>query len=155
MIDRANRLVHTAFCLILSAAPCLLTGCQKPQAVLIDYSTAPMRFVIDHQGWPRPFKSPRVTEFAIANDQDELVWQLAATEGGGAEARGFAIVYGEPPRGFEQVFPEKGERPRPLIRGRTYFVAAGGGSNVYRMVFALPQDPLEAHMPKFPTSAPQ
>ncbi|MEK6644888.1 MAG: hypothetical protein AABZ08_13375 [Planctomycetota bacterium] len=146
--------VRLVTCITIFVLTIFTLGCAQPQAVIIDYSTVPMRFVIDHQGWPRPFKTPRVTEFAIANDQDELVWQLAATDGG-ADARGFAIVYGEPPRGFEQVFPEKSERPKPLVRGRTYFMAAGGKSAVYRMVFALPQDPLEVHLPRFPTSAPR
>lgn len=128
---------------ILFAAIC---GCQRPQIVDVDLSAAPPRFILNHQGWPRPFWAPRVTEFAIATDSEPL-WQLEATGTRGAPAREWAIPYGEVPEGFRQVFPEGNEKPKPFRQGRTYFVAAGGRSTVYRMVFSLPIDPLEVDRP--------
>ena len=119
-------------------------GCERPQSVLVDYSTPPMKFVINHQGWPRPFRCPRVTEFAIASDQDEEIWHVVSNDGDGAEARDLSIVYGDVPGGFRQVFPEKGEGPPPLRPGRIYYIAAAGSTTVYRMVFSLPLDSLEA-----------
>jgi len=128
-----------------------ICGCQEPQSIDVDISSNPLRFIIDHRGWPRPFWAPSVKEFAIATEE-EAVWQLEATGSRGEAARELAIVYGEAPAGFRQVFPEKAEKPKPLQRGRMYFVAAGGRSTVYRMVFSLPMDPLEVRRP--PTTGP-
>jgi hypothetical protein len=106
-----------------------IAGCQQPQSIDVDLGTSPPRFLIDHRGWPRPFRAPRVREFAIATE-NEAIWQLEATRPNGTPARLLAIVYGVVPEGFRQVFPENAARPRPLEKGRTYFVAAGGQSTV-------------------------
>ena len=130
-----------------------VSGCQKPQAVDVDLSTKPARFLINHHGWPRPFWVPRVTEFAIATEQ-ESIWQLESTSERGTSARELAIVYGEVPDGFRQVFPEDNDKPKELQQHLTYFVAAGGKKALYRIVFSLPVEPLELHYPPPPASQP-
>lgn len=132
-----------AWWIIGCAAGVFLCGCNRPGAIDVDLTSHPVRFLIDHQGWPRPFVCPRVTEFAVASDEDGAVWQLAAESAEGIPARELAIVYGELPRGFVQIVPASGQPPR-LMEGRTYYVAAGGPRSVYRIVFALP---LERGMP--------
>ncbi|QDV89040.1 hypothetical protein RAS2_01010 [Phycisphaerae bacterium RAS2] len=125
------------------AAGVFLCGCNRPGAIDVDLTSHPVRFLIDHRGWPRPFMCPRVTEFAVASDEEGAVWQLAAESAEGVPARELAIVYGELPRGFVQTVPTSGRPPR-LMEGRTYYVGAGGPRSVYRIVFALP---LERGMP--------
>ena len=134
--------------LLFIGAPAL-PGC-GPETVDVDLSCRPVRFIIDHQGWPRPFWWPRVTEFAIADSKDELVWHLRSSDPGGELARQLAIIYGRVPPGFEQVFPQKGNGPVPLQRDRNYYVAAAGPSAVYRMVFSLPLEAAEFTQPKPP-----
>lgn len=103
-----------------------------------------MRFIVDHEGWPRPFVCPRVSEFVIASDEDGTVWELESEDSKGIAARELAFVLGEAPPGFRQVSPENNARPKPLTPGRTYYVAAGKPKGVYyRMVFALPLSTLE------------
>lgn len=121
----------------------MLCGCNRPGAIDVDLTSHPVRFLIDHRGWPRPFMYPRVTEFAVASDEEGAVWQLAAETAEGVPVKELAIVYGEVPRGFVQTVPTSGRPPR-LMEGRTYYVAAGGPRSVYRIVFALP---LERGMP--------
>ncbi len=127
----------------------VLCGCNRPGAIDVDLTSHPVRFLIDHRGWPRPFMYPRVTEFAVASEEDGAVWQLAAESAEGVPAKELAIVYGERPRGFVQTVPTSGRPPR-LMEGRTYYVAAGGPRSVYRIVFALP---LERGMPMPPQGA--
>jgi hypothetical protein len=115
-----------------------VTGCGRPEAIEVDLSSMPVRFVIDHSGWPRPFWWPRVTEFAMGSEEDDLLWQLEATDSRGELAHKLAFVYGEVPPGFAQVFPAVGRCPRPLTPGRSYYVGAAGPKAVYRSVFALP-----------------
>ena len=140
---------------ILLLGPALI-GCGEPGAIAVDLSSTPVRLIINHQGWPRPFWWPRVTEFAIANDRDELVWQLASTDPAGLPAHQLAFVYGRVSPGFHQLFPVDAAPPPPLRPGRSYYVAAGGPRSLYRMVFSLPQDPAELlHSGKGRTSGPR
>jgi hypothetical protein len=120
------------------------TGCGRAETVEVDLSSTPVRFVIDHSGWPRPFWWPRVTEFAIGSEEDDLLWQLQATDASGKLAHKLAFVYGEVPPGFTQVFPAVGKAAKSLIAGRSYYVGATGPNAVYRAVFALPIGPEEA-----------
>ncbi len=129
------------------------TGCHRSNVIEVDLTTPPPRFVIDHHGWPAPFRWPRVTDFAIASDEDGAVWELRSEKMEGVPARMLAIIYGELPPGFLQVTPAKGARARPLVPGRTYYVGAVGPSSVYRIVFALPVGYWEP-MPSHPTSMP-
>lgn len=138
-------------CIVLFLA--ILPGCQQAEVIEVDVTAHPPRFIVDHHGWPRPFWWPRVTEFGIASEEDGALWELRSASTGGEAARQLAIVYGEVPPGFVQVTPDKSAKPAPLVQGRTYFVAAGGPSSVYRIVFALPVDywtPLRSS----PTTAP-
>ncbi|HVP11924.1 MAG TPA: hypothetical protein VMV94_12150 [Phycisphaerae bacterium] len=128
-------------CLLLSL---IVAGCGRPETVEVDLSSSPARFIVDHAGWPRPFWWPRVTEFAIGSEEDDLLWQLQATSDRGELAHKLAFVYGQVPPGFAQVFPAVGTAPKPLIPGRSYFVGAVGPKAVYRAVFALPVSPEEA-----------
>ena len=74
----------------------------------------------------------------MGSEEDDLLWQLRATDDRGQLAHKLAFVYGEIPPGFEQVFPAVGRSPRPLTAGRSYYVGAAGPKAVYRSVFALP-----------------
>jgi hypothetical protein len=106
-------------------------------------SSTPVRFIIDHAGWPRPFGWPRVTEFAVASDQTaggELVWYLKSVSEKGELAHRLAFIYGRVPPDFYQVFPKEGRAARPLEPGRVYYIGAGGDEVVYRMAFSLPVD---------------
>jgi len=131
----------------------LLSGCQRVGVIEVDVTSQPPRFIVNHHGWTVPFRGPRVTEFAIASEEDGAVWELRSAAPRGEKARQLAFVYGETPPSFVQVTPEKTARPRPLVPGRTYFVAAGGPSSVYRIVFALPVEYWTPRQPP-PTSAP-
>ena len=113
-------------------------GCIEPEPVQIDLTSRPIRFIIDHEGWPRPFWWPRVTEFAIASEEDGPVWELHSEAPKGVLARNLGIVYGEVPPGFYQTFPDQNKHPVQLGMGRTYYVAAGGPKALYRLAFALP-----------------
>jgi len=130
-------------CLVLA---CLtFSGCSNQEGTIdVDLSVSPPRFIIEHQGWPRPFWWPRVTEFAIGSNEDDLLWQLQAADDFGELACGLAFVYGQVPAGWQQVFPAEGARPKPLAAGRSYYVGAGGPKSVYRVVFALPLSMEEA-----------
>jgi hypothetical protein len=130
-----------------------LPGCQRDGVIEVDVTAQPPRFIVQHRGWPAPFHWPCVTEFAIASEEDGCVWELRSAADGGEPARQLAFIYGEVPPGFVQLTPEKAARPRALVAGRTYFVAAGGASHVYRIVFALPVDYLTPVRPP-PASAP-
>lgn len=118
--------------------------------IQIDMTTMPVRFLINHKGWPRPLWTPRVTEFAIASEDDGPIWQLEAADELGRPARDLAIIYGQVPAGFVQTFPEDGLRPRMLATRRTYFVAAGGADSLYKMVFAMPVSQWEPILPPRP-----
>lgn len=122
--------------LVLLAA---FSGCGRPETIEVDLTTLPVRFIVDHQGWPRPFWWPRVTEFAVASEEDGLLWQVESSKGEGELADRLAFIYGQPPPGYRQVHPVEGTAPKSLISGRSYFVAATGPKDVYRVVFALPQ----------------
>ena len=67
-----------------------------------------------------------------------MVWECKTADPTGVPARQLAIIYGETPAGFLQVFPKKPARPAPLHPGRTYFMGATGSEIDYRAVFALP-----------------
>lgn len=111
-------------------------------------------FVIPEHDWLAPFSKPTITEFAVAtpDDDENVVWRLAAETETGVPARGMAITFGTPPAGFRQIAPDESSRPRPLVPGRNYYVAAGGPTNVYRLIFAMP---VEVGRPaEQPTSAP-
>jgi hypothetical protein len=130
-------------------------GCSRPETVEVDLSATPARFVIDHAGWPRPFWWPRVTEFAIGSEEDDLLWQVQATSAEGELAHKLAFVYGEVPPAFMQVSPPPGKAPKPLIGGRAYYVGAIGPKAVYRAVFALPISPAEvSHRERTTSPAP-
>ena len=118
----------------------LVCGCARPQHCEIDFSTYPPRFVIEHHGWPRPFWTPRVREFAIASDANEDIWQLEAKDPRGEPAKGLTVTYGIVPDGFVQKEPAVTARPPILVEGRKYYVAAGGNRYLYPMVFSLPVD---------------
>jgi hypothetical protein len=114
-------------------------GCAQNQCCDVDFSSSPPRFVINHQGWPRPFWVPRITEFAVASEEDEdAIWQLEAADSSGVPAKRLVIVFGEVPDGFVQVRPEKSAPPKTLQQGRTYYVAAGSRQYTYPMAFRLP-----------------
>jgi hypothetical protein len=137
---------------VLSLQFCVSTGCQlPPQTIEMDVGAHPVRFLIHHQGWPAPLMWPRIDDFAIAT-QEEVIWQLKATSGRGVPARDLAIAFGKPPDDFAQVLPEQNKSPRPLVRGKTYFVAAGSKQCLYRIVFSLPVD---AHLPLPTTTQPE
>lgn len=130
-------------CLPILASCTALSGCAQLQSVDIDLTSTPVRFIIDHVGWPRPFGWPRVTEFAIASNQTEageLVWYLKSVSEKGEFAHRLAFIYGRVSPGFYQVFPEEGRSAKPLEPGRIYYIAAGGDEVVYRMAFSLPVD---------------
>ena len=131
----------------------LLAGCQRDGVIEVDVTAQPPRFIVHHRDWPAPFHWPRVTEFAIASEEDGAVWELRSASSEGEPARHLAFILGEVPPGFVQLTPEKAARVRPLVPGRTYFVAAGGPSHVYRIVFALPVDMWTPVRPP-PASAP-
>lgn len=111
-------------------------------------------FVIPQHDWLAPFDKPTITEFALASPDadEEIVWRLAAETEAGVPARGLAITFGVPPAGFRQVAPDETSRPRPLVPGRNYYVAAGGPTNVYRLIFAMPVS--QGRPAETPTSAP-
>ncbi len=135
-------------CVVFCVIFCVMTvGCNKPGGVEVDLtSPAQPRFIVDHHGWPRPFWWPRVTEFIIASEEDDCIWQLAATNAGGELANRLAFVFGDVPPGFIQVHPTDNARPKPLISKRSYYVAATGSQAVYRAVFALPVSSIEAEV---------
>ena len=116
----------------------------------MDLSSRPIRFIIYHQGWPRPFWWPRVNELAVADNQDALIWHLKSSNAQGELAHQLAIVYGRVPPGFYQVFPEGDKAPAPFQRDRTYYIAAGGDHAIYRMAFSLPVEALEFNQ-RWPT----
>jgi len=95
-------------------------------------------FVIPEQDWLAPFSRPTVTELVVASEEDEIVWRIAAESESGVPARGLAVTFGTMAAGFMQVVPDETSRPKPLVPGRNYYVAAGGATNVYRLIFALP-----------------
>lgn len=128
-------------------------GCGGPGTIDTDTTSTPVRFIVNHHGWPRPFWWPRVTEFAVGSEEDDLVWHLQATDSLGALTHNLAFVYGEAPPGFQQVYPPAGVMPKPLAPGRSYYVGATGPNAVYRVVFALPLSPEEA-MQRRPPAAP-
>lgn len=134
--------------MLLCFAPA--AGCSVEGRIDVDASALPSRFHIHQKGWPAPFYIPRITEFAIASEEDGPIWQLEAESGKGVMARNLAIEYGILPTGFVQVYPEGDQKPTALRTGRTYFVAAGGPKAIYRMVFALP---VESWRPISPTPA--
>jgi hypothetical protein len=123
--------------LLVMGAVSLCTGCARTETIGIDLTTTPIRFIIDHDGWPRPFWWPRITEFAIATEEGD-VWELRSEAQDGVLARNIGIVFGEVPPGFYQTFPEGNLHPVRLDMGRTYYAAAGGPKSIYRLVFALP-----------------
>ena len=143
------------FSAVLASA---LTCCTRPQHITLDFSAAPVRLLINHEGWPRPFYCPRVTQFALASNEDGGSWELESDDPHGVPARQLAIIYGEPPPGFHQITPKDSARPAALELGRTYYVAAAGPKSIYRMVFALPLDTLEAirggRFPRTPSTHP-
>ncbi|MBN2561885.1 MAG: hypothetical protein JXQ75_13240 [Phycisphaerae bacterium] len=128
-------------------------GC-GPEPVQVDLSSTPIRFVIDHKGWPRPFWWPRVTEFAIADGQNDLIWQLESSNPDGELAHRLAFVYGRVPPGFCQVFPASDAVPASLERGQTYYVAAGGPRALYRMAFSPQVEALEIMHPRRQSAPP-
>lgn len=118
---------------------CTVAACNQPQQIQVDLSADRPRFIVDHHGWPRPFKIPRVTEFAIGTEDDSQVnWHLKSSLPSGEPADNLAFVYGQVPPGFYQVVPKEDEAPKPLEPGHNYLVAAGGDEQVYRIVLALP-----------------
>jgi len=129
---------------LLLLIPAVFSGCSKPQTITLDFSSAPVRLIINHAGWPRPFMCPRVNQFAMASNEDGAVWELESDDPGGVAARQLAMIYGEVPPGFHQITPAGTARAPALVAGRTYFVAAAGPESVYRIVFALPLDAIEA-----------
>ena len=90
-------------------------------------------------GGPRPFWFPRVTEFAVASEEDGVLWQLESIGSEGEPADSLAFIYGSPPQGFRQLDPVQGTAPKSLVSNRSYFVAATGPNAVYRVAFALPR----------------
>lgn len=140
--------VRLGIALVLGIAAVAVCGCGRPGVVDIDLTTSPVRFIVDHHGWPKPFWWPRVTEFAIGSDKDELLWHLETSRSTGEPADRLAFIYGQVPPGFRQLVPAGDAPPQPLKTGRTYYVAAVGPRAVYRMVFSLPQSPLEAGLMK-------
>ena len=119
-------------------------GCNRPGAIEVDLTSAPVRFIVDHRGWPRPFWWPRVTEFVIAGgegESGELVWHLKSTSTSGELAHQLAFIYGRVPPSFYQVFPNGDQVPQPLERGQVYYIAAGGKKTIYRIAFSLPVEP--------------
>lgn len=118
----------------------LLAGCAKEGTIEVDLTTRPPRFIVDHVGWPRPFKCPVITEVAIASDEDEELWHIESLRPEGLPARQLGIIYGQVPAGFNQTIPAMNEKPKQLVTGRTYFLAAGGPDHVYKVAFALPID---------------
>ncbi|MCG8404311.1 MAG: hypothetical protein MI923_03840 [Phycisphaerales bacterium] len=115
-----------------------LSGCADPTAIDVDLSADKPRFTIDHADWGWPFRWRRVSDFALASEEEGLLWEIRSTDPDGCSARQLAIVYGDVPAGFYQVAPEENARPARLRSGRTYYVGATGTSSVYRAVFALP-----------------
>lgn len=118
----------------------MTVGCAVEGPIQVDSTAEPVRFIVDHRGWPRPFWSPRITEFAIASEADGPIWQLESADAIGVPAKQLAFLYGEVPPGFVQLFPEQARRPIRLKPSRNYFVAAGGPKAVFKMVFAVPVD---------------
>ncbi len=104
----------------------------------MDLSADGPRFIVDHSGWPRPFRIPRVNEFAIGTEDDVVHWHLKSSLPSGEAADNLAFVYGRVPSGFFQVIPADDAAPKPLVAGRNYLVAAVGEDQVYRIVWALP-----------------
>jgi len=146
--EHRRRAAQTGGLLAVSLAAFAIGGCGRPGVVDVDLTTAPVRFIVDHHGWPKPFWWPRVTEFAIGSDKDELLWHMEASSSAGEPANRLAFVYGQVPPGFRQLVPAGDTPPQPLKTGQTYYVAAVGPRAVYRMVFSLPQSPLEAGLMK-------
>ncbi len=109
--------------------------------IAVDLTADHPRFVFHHPTWGWPFRWPKLSSLAVASDEDGLLWKLDATDPGGVAARDLAIVYGETPDGFFQANPPGNARPRPLTRGRVYFVGATGPDSAFRAVFALPVGP--------------
>ncbi len=104
----------------------------------VDLTADHPRFVFHHPTWGWPFRWPKVSELAVASDEDGLLWKLEATNPAGQAAQELVIVYGEAPDGFSQVEPQGNARPKMLTRGRVYYVGATGPGAVFRAVFALP-----------------
>jgi len=133
IVDRRNGFAALA----ALAAAC--AGCGPYEGVIqIDQTAEPIRFIVHHDDWPRPFWYKRITEFAIASDQDGRIWELKSASPRGVGANQLALLYGRTPEAFTQSYPAGNERPGRLVRGRTYYVAAGGPRALYKMAFALP-----------------
>ncbi len=148
----SNRLVLASLALAGLAA----AGCSSPEGTIdVDLSSVPPRFIVDHKHWPRPFWWPRVNEFAIGSEKDDLLWHLHSADGLGDSARSLAFVYGQVPSGWVQAFPADGVRPKALVAGRSYYVGAVGPKAVYRVVFALPLSPEEAAARRRRVDSPQ
>jgi len=125
--------------LIVLIGACLAGGCGRIQIMEVDLSGRQPRFLVNHRGWPRPFRIPGVTEFAIGGEDDDSVWwHVKSVAPEGEPADDLAFVYGQVPPGFRQVYPKDDAAPQPLEPGRNYLVAAGGRHHLYRVVFALP-----------------
>lgn len=112
-------------------------GCHRPGEIVVDLTGRPPRFTLAGDRGGR-WMGPRVTEFAIASARDELMWQLASVDDSGVAAEEFAVVYGQIPPGFRQVFPAENKAPRSLAPRTNYYAACGDSRQVYRIVFALP-----------------
>ena len=134
MTVRRSGVRRMGFALIAATA-----ACNQPQKISVDLSGPEPRFIIDHQGWPRPFWTPGVREFAVGTSEpSEPLWELRATTLRGRPADELAIVYGDVPIGFEQVYPPGGASPRPMVVGMNYLVAAAAGHHLYRLVVGVP-----------------
>jgi hypothetical protein len=125
--------------LLLPLLGLAVAGCSGEGTIEVDLTEIPPRFIVDHHGWPRPFWWPRVTEFAIGSEKDDLLWHVQAVSSRGELTHRLAFVYGRVPPGFTQLYPENGVPPKPLKTGRSYYVGATGPKAAYRVVFALPE----------------
>lgn len=127
------------FLLILASA-----GCRSTWPIEADLSAASPRFEMHGRTWGWPVRWPHISAFAIGAD-DESLWEIETIDQKGVPARQLAIVYGEVPEAFVQNHPPNNARPKPMVPGRSYFVAATGPNDeVFRTVFAVPIGPLGA-----------
>lgn len=133
-----GRPVAQVFCALVVV--CVFQGgCSDPTRIKVDVSAEKPRFLIHHPTWGWPFRWHRIDEFVLASDEDGVVWQLRSADAVGVQTRELAIVFGEVPMGFAQVFPAQELSPEKLKAGRTYYVGATGPKDErYKAVFALP-----------------